>query len=83
MFDLIVAGILSIDFYARAKESKQRGRFIAKHSYEIPAIIPLLVFGIFESQSVFNVVIRGLIDSALQANSVDFQNFLHSRKHWQ
>jgi voltage-gated potassium channel len=60
MFDLIVAGILSIDFYIRAKESKQRGRFVAKHAYEIPAMIPLLVFGIFESQSVFNVVIRGL-----------------------
>ena len=60
IFDLIVAIILGIDFYFRVRESKEGLTFVAKHAYEIPALIPLVVFGIFESQSVFNVALRGL-----------------------
>ena len=32
--------------------------FILKHLYEIPALIPLLLFGIFESYSYLNVIFR-------------------------
>lgn len=60
IFDLMVAVILGIDFYTRVRESKEGLRFIAKHAYEIPAMIPLVVFGIFEGQSVFNVAFRGV-----------------------
>lgn len=60
IFDLIVAIILGIDFYIRIRESREGLKFVAKHAYEIPALIPLVVFGIFESQSVFNVVLRGV-----------------------
>lgn len=60
IFDLIVVIILIIDFYFRMKESKEGIRFILKHAYELPAMIPLIVFGLLESQSVFNMALRGL-----------------------
>jgi voltage-gated potassium channel len=59
IFDSIVTAILIIDFYLRMKESKESKRiFILKHLYEIPALIPLVVFGVFESYSFLNVVFR-------------------------
>ena len=59
VFDSIVTAILIIDFYLRMKESKETRRiFILKHLYEIPALIPLVVFGFFESYSYLNVVFR-------------------------
>lgn len=60
IFDLAVAAILSADFYLRMRESRGGIIFILKHGYEIPAMIPLVVFGIFESQSVFNIALRGI-----------------------
>jgi voltage-gated potassium channel len=58
-FDLIVTAILIIDFYLRMRESKENNRiFILKHLYEIPALIPLVIFGIFENYSYLNVVFR-------------------------
>jgi voltage-gated potassium channel len=59
LVDSIVTTILIADFYLRMKESKENKRiFIIKHLYEIPALIPLLIFGIFESYSYLNVVFR-------------------------
>ena len=59
LFDSIVTAILITDFYLRMKESRENKRiFILKHLYEIPALIPLVVFGIFESYSFLNVVFR-------------------------
>jgi voltage-gated potassium channel len=59
LFDSIVTAILIADFYLRMRESKENKRiFILKHLYEIPALIPLVVFGIFESYSFLNVVFR-------------------------
>ena len=73
IFDLIVAIILGIDFYIRVRESKEGHTFVAKHAYEIPALIPLVVFGIFESQSVFNVALRGLrLIRLFQTDSIGF-----------
>jgi len=60
IFDLIVVAILTIDFFFRVRESKEGLKFIFKHGYEIPAMIPLVVFGFIESQSVFNVALRSL-----------------------
>ncbi|MFB5600188.1 MAG: potassium channel family protein [Nitrososphaeraceae archaeon] len=58
-FDLIVTSILITDFYLRMKESKDKKHiFILKHVYEIPALIPLLIFGILESSSYLNVIFR-------------------------
>ncbi len=59
LFDLIVTAILITDFYLRMKEAKGSKRiFILKHLYEIPALIPLLIFGIFESYSYLNIIFR-------------------------
>ena len=61
LFDSIVTAILIADFYLRMRQSKENKRiFILKHLYEIPALIPLVVFGIFESYSFLNVVFRFL-----------------------
>lgn len=60
LFDLAVVAVLATDFCFRVRESKEGFRFILKHGYEILAMIPLVVFGVFESQSVFNMALRGL-----------------------
>ena len=58
-FDLIVIAILITDFYLRMKESNENKLiFILKHLYEIPALIPLVVFGILENYAYLNVVFR-------------------------
>ena len=54
-----MSAILIADFCLRMKESKENKRiFILKHLYEIPALIPLVVFGFFESYSYLNIVFR-------------------------
>jgi voltage-gated potassium channel len=60
IFDLVVVIILIFDFYYRMKESKEGANFVLKHAYELPAMIPLVVFGLFESESVLNIALRGL-----------------------
>ncbi len=60
IFDMVVVVILIFDFYYRMKESKEGTRFVLKHVYELPAMIPLVVFGIFESESALNIAFRGL-----------------------
>jgi len=59
IFDLTVSIILITDFYLRMKESKEKNKiFLLKHLYEIPALIPLIVFGMFESYGFLNVIFR-------------------------
>ena len=59
LFDLIVTAILITDFFLRMRESKDNKRiFILKHLYEIPALIPLIIFGMFENYTYLNVVFR-------------------------
>jgi voltage-gated potassium channel len=60
IFDLVVVIILIFDFYYRMKESKEGTNFILKRAYELPAMIPLVVFGTFESESAINIALRGL-----------------------
>lgn len=58
-FDLIVVGILIIDFYLRMKDSNENKRiFIIKHLYELPALIPLVVFAMFENSTYLNISFR-------------------------
>lgn len=59
-FDMIVIIILIFDFYYRMKESKEGANFILKHAYELPAMIPLIVFGTFETESALNIGLRSL-----------------------
>jgi voltage-gated potassium channel len=45
IFDLAVVVILTLDFLARLKSSQNRSRFILRHLYEFPALIPLFLTG--------------------------------------
>ena len=43
-FDMIVVIILGVDFYARLRESGQGSKFLLTHCYEIPAMLPMILF---------------------------------------
>ena len=60
IFDFIVVVILAIDFYTRLKKSNQGLKFILKHWYEIPSMLPLFVFGIIESHTVIGAAARSV-----------------------
>ena len=48
IFDLIVVVILATDFYIGLRESGQGLRFLLTHRYEIPAMLPLILFAALE-----------------------------------
>lgn len=50
IFDFIVVILLAADFYARMRKSKQGFRFIVRYWYEIPAMLPLFLFTVLETQ---------------------------------
>jgi voltage-gated potassium channel len=53
IFDLIVVVILAADFYIRLRESGQGSRFLLTHCYELPAILPLILFATLEQDPSF------------------------------
>jgi voltage-gated potassium channel len=50
-FDLAVCVILALDFVARLRSSTNKRKFILKHLYEFPAMIPLFLTGAGDSTS--------------------------------
>jgi voltage-gated potassium channel len=58
IFDLIIVGILVADFYNRARKEEKVFKFILKNCYEIPAMIPLILFVPFGGQGVIGVAFR-------------------------
>jgi voltage-gated potassium channel len=61
VFDAVVVVILAADFYMRLRESGQGSKFILTHCYEIPAMLPLILFAVFEQdQSFIGAAIRSL-----------------------
>ena len=56
VFDLIVVVILVVDFVARLKSSKDKSKFILRHLYEFPAMMPLLVTGTADSSTLLYYV---------------------------
>jgi voltage-gated potassium channel len=56
VFDLIVVVILAVDFVARLKSSKDKSKFILRHLYELPAMVPLLVTGTADSSTLLYYV---------------------------
>lgn len=48
IFDLGVTMILIWDFVDRLKKSDNQRKFLLRHLYEIPALLPLIFFGIIE-----------------------------------
>jgi voltage-gated potassium channel len=51
IFDLAVVVILGLDFVVRLKFSKNKSKFILRHLYEFPAMIPLIITGAADSSS--------------------------------
>jgi voltage-gated potassium channel len=60
IFDFIVVIILAADFCIRIKGSKQKLRYLLKNWYEIPAMIPLYVFGATEAEPLIGGALRTL-----------------------
>ena len=60
IFDLGVVAVLAFDFYIRTKFSKDRTRYIVGHCYEIPAMIPLIVFALFEDPLFLGAAVRSI-----------------------
>jgi hypothetical protein len=80
IFDFIVVVILAVDFYIRMRASNEGLRFILKHWYEIPDMLPLFVFSLIESYTVVGAAARTirlirLFD--LYTYSLDQQQYLH------
>ena len=60
IFDVAIVAILAADFYKRLRASGQGyWRFILKHWYEIPAMIPVFVFALLETHTVIGAAMRG------------------------
>jgi voltage-gated potassium channel len=58
IFDFIVVIILAADFCVRLRGSKQKLRYLLKNWYEIPAMIPLYVFGAIEAEPLIGGALR-------------------------
>ena len=60
IFDLAVVAVLAFDFCIRAKSSKNGVRYVITHCYEIPAMIPLIVFAFFEDPLFLGAAVRSI-----------------------
>jgi voltage-gated potassium channel len=60
-FDLFVVAILAIDFYNRIKKSNMKvTNFLVKHWYEIPSMMPLLLFSTLEHEILIGTLVRSI-----------------------
>ncbi len=60
IFDLFVVVVLVFDFCARTKMSGKGFRYVIKHWYEIPAMLPLIVLAKFEDAFIIGAAVRSL-----------------------
>jgi voltage-gated potassium channel len=61
IFDLFVVAILAIDFYGRIKKSTLTiSKFLIKHWYEIPSMMPLVLFSTLEHEFLIGTVVRSI-----------------------
>ena len=60
IFDVIVVLFLAFDFLLRAKVSNKGFRYVIRHAYEIPAMIPLIVFALFEDPLFLGAAVRSI-----------------------
>ena len=61
IFDLFVVAILAIDFYGRIKKSTLTiSKFLIKHWYEIPSMMPLVLFSTLEHEFLIATVVRSI-----------------------
>ena len=58
IFDFAVVVLIVIDFLIRLHNNKgKKKKFLIKHLYEIPAMVPVFVFGIVESHTIMTTSI--------------------------
>lgn len=60
IFDLFVVVVLAFDYCVRIKVSKNGIRYAITHCYEIPAMIPLIVFAKFEDPLIWGAAVRSI-----------------------
>ena len=60
LFDLVVSLILCIDLFMRARESKKPLKYVLKHVYEIPALIPVYAIFLLNGDTIYGAGLRGL-----------------------
>jgi voltage-gated potassium channel len=81
IFDLFVVAVLAFDFYVRTKVSDDRFRYAILHSYEIPAMIPLLIFAWFEDPLILGAAVRSLRFIRL-FRLIRLANLIRIAEHW-
>lgn len=60
IFDLGVVAVLAFDFVIRIKASKKGIKYVIRHFYEIPAMIPLIAFAMFEDPLIIGAAVRSI-----------------------
>jgi hypothetical protein len=60
VFDSFVVAVLVFDFCVRTKLSDNWSRYVLRHWYEIPAMLPLIVLTRFEDVFVIGAAVRSL-----------------------
>ena len=60
LFDLVVVIILAWDFSVRVKASSNRGRYMLRHWYEFPAMLPLILFTVGDTSLYVGAIIHNL-----------------------
>jgi len=61
IFDLSVLFLLVIDFYKGIKKSElPLSKFLIKQWYEIPSMMPLILFSTLEQEFIIGTFVRGL-----------------------
>jgi voltage-gated potassium channel len=58
VFDLVVVLILAIDFTFRIRRSAKKSRYIMNHWYEIPAMLPLVLYASADASTIAGQVLE-------------------------
>jgi voltage-gated potassium channel len=58
VFDLVVVLILAIDFSFRVRRSAKKSRYIMHHWYEIPAMLPLVLYASADASTIAGQVLE-------------------------
>jgi voltage-gated potassium channel len=60
LFDMVVSFILAVDLFIRARESKKPIKYLLKHMYEIPALIPIYAIFVLNGETLFGAGLKSL-----------------------
>lgn len=60
VFDIMVSLILAVDLFLRARGSKKPRKYVLKHIYEIPALIPIYAIFLLNGDTVFGAGLKSL-----------------------